>query len=371
MTEQNTLPLYFRLSHIAICLISVFFVLYIGKGIVVPLLYATVFAILLNPAVNFLHRKGLTRVLSIIVTLILAFTLVAVLIYLISIQIGTFLDTLPVFKEKFAQVFRQGLSWTSETFNVQKAELKEGVEQMKDNGMGNIGRVIGAIGGVFIVVFLLPVYIFMILFYKPLLLDFIGQLFPSEKHETVVHVLSQTKVLIQSYLVGLLLEASIVATMNCTVLLLLGVQYAILLGILGALLNVIPYIGGLIAMSLPIVVALTTKEPIYAAYVFGAYTLVQLIDNNVIVPKIVASKVKINALVSIVVVLLGGALWGIAGMFLAIPLTAIIKVVLDQIDPLKPFGFLLGDTMPPIDKNIFQFKAKRKRLEKAVDEVEA
>jgi len=361
MTERATLPLYIKLSHISIVLLSVFFVLYIGKAILVPLLYAMVYAILLNPLVNYVCNKGVNRVLSIILVLAVAFTLVGVMIYWLSMQIGSFMDTLPVFKEKFAMVFRQGLGWMSETFNVKTAELKEGVEQMKDNGLGNIGRVIGAIGGVFVVVFLLPVYIFMILFYKPLLLDFISQLFAKEKYETVAEVLSQTKVLIQSYLVGLLVEAFVVAVMNVAVLLALGVQYAVLLGIVGALLNIIPYIGGLIAMGLALLVTLTTMEPIYVVYVFLAYSLVQFIDNNVIVPRIVASKVKINALVSIVVVLLGGALWGIAGMFLAIPLTAITKVILDRVEALKPFGFLLGDSMPPIGKNVFQFRKPREK----------
>ncbi|MCY7328028.1 MAG: AI-2E family transporter, partial [Saprospiraceae bacterium] len=267
MTERATLPLYIKLSHISIVLLSVFFVLYIGKAILVPLLYAMVYAILLNPLVNYVCNKGVNRVLSIILVLAVAFTLVGVMIYWLSIQIGSFMDTLPVFKEKFAMVFRQGLGWMSETFNVKTAELKEGVEQMKDNGLGNIGRVIGAIGGVFVVVFLLPVYIFMILFYKPLLMDFISQLFAKEKHEMVVDVLGQTKVLIQSYLVGLLVEASIMAVMNVAVLLALGVQYAVLLGIIGALLNIIPYIGGLIAMALALLVALTTMEPINVVYV--------------------------------------------------------------------------------------------------------
>ncbi|MEO6039631.1 MAG: AI-2E family transporter [Saprospiraceae bacterium] len=364
MTEQPTFPFYVRVSHIAICLIALFFILYIGKDIIVPLLYATVFAILLNPAVNWLHSKGLNRPLSILVALLVAIAVVGSLLYLIAMQIGTFLDTLPVFKAKFAQVFRLGLTWTSETFNIKTSELKQGVEQMKDNGMGNIGKLLGAIGGVFVVVFLLPVYIFMILFYKPLLLEFISRLFAKEKHEMVVDVLIQTRVVIQSYLIGLLLEASIVAALNCTALLLLGIQYAILLGIMGALLNVIPYIGGLIALALPVVVALTTKEPVYALYVLGIYTLIQLIDNNVIVPKIVASKVKLNALVSIVAVLLGGALWGIAGMFLAIPLTAIIKVIMDRIEPLKPLGFLLGDNVPPIGKTVFHFRKQKKEVVK-------
>ena len=128
MTEQPTIPFYVRVSHIAICLISLFFVLVIGKQIIVPLLYATVFAILLNPSVNYLHRKGLNRALSILLTLLVAIAVVGALIYLISMQIGTFLETLPVFKEKFAQVFRLGLRWTSETFNIKTSDLKQGVE---------------------------------------------------------------------------------------------------------------------------------------------------------------------------------------------------------------------------------------------------
>ncbi len=368
MTERTALPFYVRISHISICLLSLFFVLYIGKDIVVPLLYATVFAILLNPAVNYLYLRGVNRVLAIFLVLLVAFLLVAILIYFISAQMAMFSETLPQFKARFTELFRDGLAWVSHTFNIKTSQINAGIEQMKDEGLSNstsvIGQALSTVGGVFVVVFLLPVYIFMILLYKPLLLDFIGQLFTSDKHSTVVEVLSETKILIQSYLVGLLLEASIVAALNSTALLVLGIQYAVLLGIVGALLNVIPYIGGLIAIAMPMLVALATKEPIYALFVFGAYILVQFIDNNFIVPRVVASKVKINALVSIIVVLLGNALWGIAGMFLAIPLTAIVKVVLDRVEPLKPFGFLLGDNMPPIGKNVFQFRKPRKKAVK-------
>ena len=117
------------------------------------------------------------------------------------------------------------------------------------------------------------------------------------------------------------------------------------------LLNVIPYIGGIIAVALPMMVALVTKpSPWYAFYVLVAYYIIQLIDNNYIVPYIVASKVKINALFSVIVVLAGNALWGVPGMFLSMPLLAIVKLICDHIEPLKPWGFLLGDTMPPILK---------------------
>ena len=103
-------------------------------------------------------------------------------------------------------------------------------------------------------------------------------------------------------------------------------------------------------------VAIATGEPIDALWVLMAYMLVQFIDNNFIVPKVVASKVKVNALVSIIVVIVGGALWGISGMFLSIPLIAILKVVFDRIEPLKPFGFLLGDDQPRKGSVIFRFK---------------
>ena len=137
--------------------------------------------------------------------------------------------------------------------------------------------------------------------------------------------------------------------MNSVGLLILGIDYAILLGIIGALLNVIPYIGGIVAVALPMMIAIATKSTAwYALYVLAVYYFIQLVDNNFIVPKIVASKVKINALFSIIVVLAGNALWGIPGMFLSIPLLAIVKLICDHIEPLKPWGFLLGDTMPSI-----------------------
>jgi predicted PurR-regulated permease PerM len=139
--------------------------------------------------------------------------------------------------------------------------------------------------------------------------------------------------------------------------LILGIDYAILLGVIGALLNVIPYIGGLVSVALPMMVALVTKSSAwYAIYVMAIYYFIQLIDNNYIVPKIVASKVRINALFSIIAVIVGNALWGIPGMFLSIPLLAIIKLIFDHIESLKPWGFLLGDTMPPllVIKQIFK-----------------
>jgi predicted PurR-regulated permease PerM len=191
----------------------------------------------------------------------------------------------------------------------------------------------------------------MILFYQPLLIDFVRKLSGSRYQTHVRGIVSQIKTVIQHYLVGLIIEAGLMAAMNTAALLILGIEYAFILGILAAVLNVIPYIGGIIAVAMPMMVALVTKSsPWYAFYVLAAYYFIQLIDNHYIVPYIVASKIKINALFSVIVVLIGNAIWGIPGMFLSMPLLAIVKLICDHIEPLKPWGFLLGDTMPPIIK---------------------
>jgi predicted PurR-regulated permease PerM len=201
---------------------------------------------------------------------------------------------------------------------------------------------------------LLPVYLFLFLFYKPLLLEFIHKLFRSEHHVVLEEVLISLKKIIQTYLVGLFFEMLIIAVLNSAGLLLLGIDYAIILGITGAILNIIPYIGGIIAIALPMIIAFVTKDsPSSAVYVLLVYVLIQFVDNHYVVPNIVASRVKINALISIIIVLIGNAVWGISGMFLAIPLVGIIKVVFDHIEPLKAWGFLLGNIVPTTYKPSF------------------
>jgi predicted PurR-regulated permease PerM len=159
----------------------------------------------------------------------------------------------------------------------------------------------------------------------------------------VEDVLLNTKKIIQSYVVGLFIEFIVIAILNSLGLLMIGIRYAFLLGIIGALLNFIPYLGALIAASIYMLIAFITMPPIYVLYVLIMYGIIQVIDNNFLIPRIVASRVQINALASIVSVIIGGAIWGIPGMFLSIPLIAIVKVVCDHVDSLNAWGFLLGD----------------------------
>lgn len=354
MIEKNLkLPLFIKPVFLIIGLLVLLVILYLAQGIIIPLVFAILIAILLHPVVQFFVRIRINRIIAIIITLFLTFLVIAAFGTLLFSQASRFSESWPLLVDKFTQMLNHSISWASGYFDVNPHKIHDWVTKTQGELINTSGAAIGqtiiSVGSGIVVLFLIPVYVFMILFYQPLLLDFIRKAFAEGNRKQVSEVVTQTKTVIQRYLIGLVIEALLVAVLNSTALLILGIEYAILLGIIGALLNVIPYVGGLVAVALPMMVALVTKTSgWYAVYVLAAYYFIQLIDNNYIVPKIVASKVKLNALFSILAVIVGNALWGIPGMFLSIPILAIIKLIFDHIEPLKNWGFLLGDTMPPL-----------------------
>jgi predicted PurR-regulated permease PerM len=364
-SEKIRLPFYAKGTILFLGLIAVVFIMYVAQGILVPLVFALIIAILLHPVVNFLVKMRINRIVAIVLTLLLTFLILVGFAWLLISQGIRFGNSWPILVEKFTVISNHAISWISENFEINQQSITDWIAKTQGDlivlGTGAIGKTLVILGSALIVFFLIPVYIFLILFYEPILIEFIRRLFGNENREKASEIVAQIKNVIQRYLLGLIIEASIVAGLEIAALLLLGIEYAVLLGIIGALLNVIPYIGGLVAVALPMAVALATKSsPVYALYILVIYYVIQLFDNNFVVPKIVASRVKINALFSIVVVIAGNALWGIPGMFLSIPLLAIVKLICDHIEPLKPWGFLLGDSMPGILKGIINLKVIRK-----------
>jgi len=352
--KEIQIPFFARIVLIIIGLFVFFTILYIGQSILVPLVFATIIAIVLHPAVNWLTRKKITRIIAIAIVFFIAFLVIAAFGLLLIKQVQRVSESWPALADRFNLIINQNITDAAVRYDIDPQKIHDWITTAKqdfiDRGRAAIGQTLAIIGNALVILFLIPVYVFMILYYHPLIHDFIFKLFSESNQNRVKTMVSQTKVVIQRYLVGLVFEFVIVATLNTLALLILGVEYAILLGIIGALLNIIPYIGGVISVAIYMLIAMVTKSPEYMIYVFIAYTLIQFVDNNYIIPKIVASKVKINALFSIIVVIAGNALWGIPGMFLAIPMLAIVKLILDNIESSKPWGFLLGDTMPPIIK---------------------
>jgi len=351
ITKEIQLPFFAKASFFLVGLFALVSMLFIAQSIIVPFIFAVIIAIVLHPVVNFFVNRKINRVIAIVITLILTVLVFATFGAFIISQVMRFGETWPKMVAKFTELFNETSSWVSDYFDISPKKISEWITKSKSEAINTSGTAIGQtlvnVGSGLVVLFIIPVYIFMLLFYHPLLIEFFRRVFGATHRGTVNQIITEVKKVIQQYLTGLFIEVVIISILHSIGLLMLGIEYAILLGIIGALLNLIPYLGGLVSVALPMMIALATKDSAwYAIYILIIYYIIQLIDNNYIIPKIVASKVRINALVSIIVVLAFGALWGIPGMFISIPLTAIIKVIFDHIEPLKPWGFLLGDRMP-------------------------
>ena len=339
-------PAYQKLSLIMLGLVAFVYALGQVQPILVPLLFALLLAMLLNPLVNRMTRWRLPRAIAIGVAVLFAMACAFWVSYFILTQAAHFSETLPELRMKITALGDTMRAWVEQRTPMAPTAVDDALEKAREGGLKEGSKMVGGalltMGTIFAFAFLLPVFTFLFLLYKRLLLTFVIKLFPDEHRVVVEDVLQGSKGVAQHYLVGLLLEAVILATLNYVGLLIIGLQYALLLAVLAAVLNLIPYLGMLTATLLAVIIALATADANTAFWVLVLYSSVQFVDNNFVVPNVVASRVQINALVSIVVVMIGGALWGIPGMFLAIPLTAICKVVFDRVPALEPFGYVLG-----------------------------
>lgn len=342
MPNLKKYPFYLRSTVILFGLVLCSYALANLRGILIPFSFALFLAILLNPLVDRLEQWKVPKVAAILLALVIAIVIIAGIWYFLATQMMHFTDQLPVLERKTDDLVSRLQRELSPKIPLEKqnqyiAEAKAGIKPL-------VGQLLGSVAGTLTTVFLLPVYTFLMIYYKTLMLNFLYDIFAEENAREVSTVLRQVKGAIQSYMYGLLIEGLIVAVLNTLALMILGVPYAILLGVLGAILNVLPFIGGIIAVLLPVVVATITKDGFNTQLgIIISYILIQFTDNHFLIPYIVSAKVRINALISIVAVLLGGAVWGLSGMFLSIPFIGILKIIFDRIPEMKPWGRLLGD----------------------------
>jgi predicted PurR-regulated permease PerM len=334
-------PFYVRATIILFGLILCSYALLNLRDILTPFSFALFLAILLNPLVDRLVKWKVPKVASIALALLAAIVIIGAVWYFMAKQMLHFKSQLPELEKKTTALVTKVQQDLAKKIPIEKQN--QYIDQAKAGIKPLLAQTLGTVLGTLTTAFLLPIYTFLLLYYKTLMLNFLYEVFAEENEAEVRTVLKRVRGAIQSYMYGLLIEGLIVATMNTIALIILGVPYAILLGVMGALLNVLPFIGGLLAALLPMVVATITKDGMHTqAWIAISYIVIQFIDNHFLIPYIVSSKVKINALISIVVVLLGGAVWGLSGMFLAIPFIGILKIIFDRIPEMQPWGRLLG-----------------------------
>jgi predicted PurR-regulated permease PerM len=345
---NSSWPFYARFALILLIIWLLLYGIYIGQDILLPFGFAFLIAILLQPVEKLFLRLKLPRVIAILTSLLIAFIFLFSLVSFISQQISSFVSDVPAIERNLSHVFDDVQSWVSNTFHFSRQQQQQVIDQAKGKNADTTTAI--ATGTLSILttsllsLTLVPIYVFLFLYYRNHLLLFIIHLFGEKHAPRVSKAIMEIRGVMRHYVTGLLIETSCVAVLNCVGLFLIGSPYAILLGLIGAILNLIPYIGGLIAVALTGIIILSNTGNTYMMLEsIGVYMIVQFIDNNFFVPRIIGSSVQLNALFSIVAVLIGGALCGVGGMFLSIPFMAVFKVVCDHVDDLKPWGMLLGD----------------------------
>lgn len=361
---MQTTPFIVRLSHTLITISLIILFMYIAKSVLVPLIFAGLLCIVLMTPCDYMERHRMPRSIAAIICVVLAITVVFAVFYLISSQIANFRNELPQLGQQLYSGIHTLQVWIQQKFHLRASEVKNYLDTATSHTLTNTSTLLGStfstVGSTIIYLILIPIYTFLLLLYRSMIVSFLLKSFP-EKNSPVVHtILAKTKEVIKGYIGGLGTEMLIVASMVFIGFTLLGVKYALLLALIVAVLNLIPYLGIFTALVLSVLITFTTNT---AETVLGVAIVVvctHLIDSNFLLPKVVGSKVKINALVTILGVVLGEHLWGIAGMFLAIPIIALLKVVFDSVETLNAWGFMLGDevviTTPR--KNIFTVKKK-------------
>lgn len=352
MTNITQLPFNAKLAYTLLSLTLLIGLTYVAQDILMPVLLALLFAILLRPVSRYLnHKLKFPHVIASITAVTLMAVLILGIFILVSYQIADIVNDWDKIKRNCTIHLANLQEYLYQTFKLSKGEqqkmLDDATKDTMETGKAIVGSTLLSFSDMVLNLILIPIYTFLFLLYRTHFLRFLAKLIPNDKRDVLEDILARIKVSVQSYIIGLIIEMVLVSVLTGAGYMFIGLEYALLLGILTGLLNLIPYIGITIAGVLAVVASITTNTDF--SLVIGVVVVnvvVQLIDNNLLVPLIVSSKVEINAFISIVGIIIGGALGGISGMFLAIPFIAILKVIFDRLKPLEPWGYLFGDDLP-------------------------
>lgn len=345
--NKTKAPFYQKFALVLIGLTLLVYIIILGKDILSPLVFGFLFAILLLPIANFFENKlQLPRSMASIFSIFLLLGLIAGVLYLVGSQISNLADDWPMLKSQVQQSVKELSSYIHHAFHITQRKQMGYVEDTEKkiiaSGTDVIGQTFGAISSVLVFYVFSLIFCFFTLLYRHLLLKFLVWVF-HEGHTHIVHdIVENVQRILRQYILGLLLEMIVVATIACTAFFFIGVKYAVLLGILIGLFNLIPYLGIFSALLLSCLITFATGSIKDTSLVAICVLGIHLVDSNFLLPTIVGSKVKLNAFVTFLGLLLGEMIWGLSGMFLSIPIMAILKIIFDRVDDLKPWGYLLG-----------------------------
>lgn len=357
-----------RLAGVLIIIMILGYLLIIGKQILVPLTFSILFAFLLRPLTAFLERWIPNQIIAILLTFLVVMAGLAGVIMLFAYQFVDIIAALPSIGKKVTQGLDEIFAWLKQNFAISPPSWSEWVQEnastlietpfaILSTSLSSSTAVIAGLG-------LSLIFTFFFLLYRTSFKNFLIYQFNENHRDQARNVIIEIQEMLQNYLQGLGTVILILAVLNSLGLWLIGIGYPIFWGVLAACLAIVPYIGTTLGGIFPFLYALATASTIWQPIaVVVLYQGIQQLEGNIITPRIVGSSVQINPLVAIISLFIFGMIWGIAGIVLSIPFMAVIKILMDEFDPLKPYGILLGSKVHQ-DKDIFEenFNEDRYRI---------
>jgi predicted PurR-regulated permease PerM len=340
-------PFYLRLPLTLLSIVLILFLLYVGQGVFIPLFFAIYISFLLYPLAAFLERRlHCSRSVSSFIAVLAFIIVLGGFLYIATYQLLLFSPDIPLLQTRFNEWLTETQHWISKEYNIDSTLQMEYANRTMNEILSNAGNMVsGLLVDVSVIVFwvvIIFIYTYFLLHHRRLILHFIISLFPERNSSKVTSVVMETRSVGNNYLVGLFIEFVVMAVANSTAFAIMNVPYWMLLGILAAVLNFIPYIGIIVGTIIVLLVCMMHGSVMLAFQAGGVLFILHILDANILLPRIVGHKVQMNALVTIISVLIGGAIWGVAGMFLSIPISATLKIIFDHVDGLKPWAVIMG-----------------------------
>lgn len=337
-----------KLAYLLIVIVLLTYILFIGKNILAPLAFGVVFAFMLKPLCQKVEKYIRHQTTSIVITFVIALLPVVGLVSLTYLQFTEVIQNMDSITKTMQDGMDNLLQTVNSKFGISKTETEEIISDNKETivqkPLSYLGATLSLSSNFLINFFLTIIYTFLLLLYRSSLKNFYLIQFGKNIQAEAEEVLERVQIVIQKYLYGLSLVIAILGVLNSIGLMIIGIQYAIFWGFLAAFLAIIPYVGTTLGGLMPFIYAMATTgnywQPLAVILLFGT---VQVIEGNLITPKVVGSSIKVNPLAAILALIVGGSIWGVAGLILSLPFVAIVRIIFQQVDILKPVGVLLGD----------------------------
>ncbi len=347
--QYKSLPFYHKLASVLVSLIAIGYLVIEGKELLSPLIFSCLFSILLLPLAAFMEKKlRFRRGLASILSVLLLLAAVATVVYIVGVQMSNLADDWPQFKMQLNNSLSDIQHWIASKYHINASKqltyVKSATNNVLATGTAVVGVTIVSLSSLLLFLVFTFIYTFFFLTYRRLIMHFLVSVFLEENSLVVHEIVEQVQHILRKYITGLFIEMCIVSLVVCIAFWALGIKYAVLLGIITGLFNIIPYIGIFTAMLVSLLITFATAATTAKLLlVLGTLVITHLTDSNVLLPAIVGSKVKINPLITVLGVVFGEMIWGVSGMFLSIPVIAVLKIIFDRIESMKPWGILLGE----------------------------